>query len=112
MVVGLVYTAFYDRMLGVQIPCQSGTPIDPSNPGGIIDCSIAQFDFYSMYSSSLNNIYNYPGSPVTYGSVIESFGDNFENGGVEHQFTLYSDAPAYQLVGDGIFMNTPYTNYA
>jgi len=104
---GPVYSPFYEKILRYEIPCPNGGVI-----GGIVDCSIIEYDYYSMYSNSQNNIYAYPSSPVSYSSVIESFGDNFENGGIEHQFTVFPDVTAVQLVGDGIFMNTPLSNYS
>ena len=43
----------------------------------------------------------------------KSFGDNFENGGIEHQFTVYKDKPAYSLVGDGTLLSgAPLSSYA
>ena len=109
---GPVYTPFYEKILPDYIPCSSGTPTDPSSPFGIINCDISEFDFYSMYSNSQNNIYVYPSSPISYGSVIESFGENFENGGIEHQFTVSPDVSAGQIIGTGILFNSPFSSYA
>lgn len=107
---GPVFTPFYEKILPDYIPCSSGTPTDPNNSA--VNCDIAEYDFYSMYSNSQNNIYTYPYSPISYGSVIESFGENFENGGIEHQFTVSPDLSAGQIVGNGIMFNSPLTSYA
>lgn len=107
---GAVFTPVYEKILPDYVPCSSGTPIQGTS--GITNCDISEFDFYSMYSNSQNNIYVYPSSPISYGSVIESFGENFENGGIEHQFTISPDGSAGQIVGNGIMFNSPLTSYA
>jgi YD repeat-containing protein len=107
---GPVYTPLYEKILPDYIPCSSGTKIDPNS--SLINCDVTEFDFYSMYSNSQNNIYVYPSSPISYSSVIESFGENFENGGIEHQFTVSPDVSAVQLVGNGIMFNSPLSSYA
>ena len=72
-------------------------------------CKIAKFKFYSIYSSSLNNLYVFNNNPVSYECVIESFGNNFENGGVEHKFTVNQDSRASVLLGEDM-MGAPMTD--
>jgi hypothetical protein len=102
----------YEKYLNVYVPCMSGLVIDPDNPAGQLECGSGVFGYSSMYSNTLNNLYMYPGTPVSYGSVIESLGENYENGGIEHQFTINSDLAAYPIVGGGIFMGAPMSNYS
>lgn len=73
-------------------------------------CMPNEYDYYSMYSNSQTNLYVYP-APVYYSSVIESFGDSFQNGGIEHHFQLYPDIPGGSWSGDPI-TNAPYTSYS
>ena len=58
-----------------------------------------------MYSSSQTPL----GSGVSYAAVTEGFGENFENGAVEHLYTLSPDIPATKLNGDNI-PGRPFTN--
>jgi YD repeat-containing protein len=57
--------------------------------------------YFAVYSSSLNALDNYPGG-IAYSTVIEGFGNNFENGAIEHNFKLYENFPAslYSPYGD------------
>ena len=96
------YTPIYEKFLTVYVPCPA-----------LIDASkLNEWDFYSMYSNTVNNIYVNQSSPLTYNSVIESLGENFENGGIEHLYTVASDLPAYQLVGKDKIFNGPPTSYS
>jgi YD repeat-containing protein len=61
----------------------------------------SEYDYYTMYSYSLTNLYVYPAA-VYYSSVIESSGYNFANGGVEHHFQLRPDLPGLSVLGDPI----------
>jgi YD repeat-containing protein len=102
----------YEKELKVYMRCMDGTLKTGADPNNLnIDCGIAAFGYSNMSSSTLNNLYVFPSSIVSYGSVIESFGENFENGGIEHQFTVNKDVPADQLIG-GTITSTPLTSYA
>lgn len=48
---------------------------------------LVSFYYFTMYSNSIYNGYGNTGSSAIYGTVTESYGENFENGGVEHHFT-------------------------
>ncbi len=98
---GSIYTPLFEKILLVYSPCSGGLP----------SCTVINWSYLSMYSNTQNNLYAYGGSPVSYSSVIESHGANFENGGIEHQFTVYGDAMSSDVQGDGI-MQAPTTSFA
>lgn len=109
---GVIFSPQYEKYLRVKVACMSGTPIDPNDPYSVINCDLQEYDFYSMYSSTLNNIYIYPSAPVSYSHVVESFGENYENGGIEHQYTVFEDQPAYSIAGDDLMLSAPLSSYA
>lgn len=94
---GAIYRQLYEKYFRVYSVCGVGNPSNELN----------YYSFFSMYSNTLNNNYINASSPVSYRSVIESFGENFENGGIEHQYTVYGDTHAYQLVGTDPIMGAP-----
>ncbi|OYW17999.1 MAG: hypothetical protein B7Z54_06985, partial [Sphingobacteriales bacterium 12-47-4] len=56
------------------------------------------------YSSPQNQLNIYP-SGVTYGAVVEGFGENFENGAIEHAYTVQVDQGAINMMsGFGVDM--------
>ncbi|TKC60161.1 hypothetical protein FBD94_14700 [Pedobacter hiemivivus] len=62
-------------------------------------------------SHSQKSIYNYGQSTVQYSAVIESFGgDNFENGGIEHVFTIAPDRFSRGIVGNTLRLGDKYSN--
>jgi hypothetical protein len=66
---------------------------------------------YEVSSNSINALYNSMGTNTTgYNFVtVSNGGDNFENGGEEHEFILDNDAPANNLLGD-FSPAAPWTN--
>ncbi|MEN0052366.1 MAG: RHS repeat domain-containing protein [Mucilaginibacter sp.] len=80
-----------------------------TSSGGPI-CAPTIYDYYSMYSNSQTNLYAYS-TPVNYTSVLESFGDNFENGGVEHHFQLQADIPGQSILGEPM-PSAPLSDYS
>jgi YD repeat-containing protein len=68
------------------------------------------YTYYMMTSNSLINLYPYP-APVYYSSVIESYGDNFANGGTEHHFQLMPDKPGNSISGNYI-PSAPLNSYS
>ncbi|SEP43545.1 DUF5977 domain-containing protein [Mucilaginibacter sp. OK283] len=48
-------------------------------------------DGAALYSSSLANLYSYGASAISYPAVLESFGDNFEMGGIYSLFKVVPD---------------------
>lgn len=90
---GIIYQPRYDKYLKAYVNC----------PGGSFpSCDFGSFSFYSMFSYSQNNVYAYSSAPVSYSSVIESFGENFENGGIEHKYTVFPDDQGTSVFGDDI----------
>ncbi|HTN35715.1 MAG TPA: hypothetical protein VL053_01495 [Arachidicoccus sp.] len=83
------------------------------NPGGsppvVGDCTMLGYEFLSMYSNSQTNLGT--SADITYDAVTESFGDNFENGGIEHKFDVYTDEPGNLLLGENI-LSAPYCSNA
>jgi len=99
-----IYEPNYKKYLQVYIPCRS--IVNGTNP-----CNeILVFNYFSMYSNSLNNVYGFSSSPVAYSDVVESFGEAYENGGIEHKFTVNPDEPAVIYLG-GDLLGGPLTSY-
>lgn len=67
--------------------------------------------FGTINSSSLMNLSSFSGSPVSYNSVVESIGDNFEGGGTETKFYTGSDGLGEILWGNDI-LSSPMNNYS
>jgi YD repeat-containing protein len=64
---------------------------------------------YTMFSNSKIPLNSFDGPSLSYGCVIESFGENFENGGIIHYYKTRSDEPSVALC-DGYIRGTPYSN--
>jgi YD repeat-containing protein len=101
---GLVYTANYKQYLKVPTPCSLYVTDDPMDPHGVINysCTTDYYYFYSMYSNPLIGLYTFSSIPISYRSVYESDGENFENGGIRHDFEIVQDQPAAVLNGNRI----------
>ncbi|HVI44427.1 MAG TPA: hypothetical protein VM802_06145 [Chitinophaga sp.] len=77
-----------------------------------IDCGIqctGLCEYVQLSSNSLVNQYLYSGTNISYSSVIESFGENFEGGGIEHQFIVSPDVPGELKMGNDL-ISSPLTN--
>jgi hypothetical protein len=99
-----VYRPIYEKWLRTFTP-----PPANNQPGGRVYCAPIEYDFIRGSSYSQTNIYAYS-SPINYSSVIESWGDNFEGGGVEHHFDLTPDIPGGMIMGDPI-ASQPLSSY-
>jgi len=73
-------------------------------PGGTYPCQ-----YGLLHSSSLNNLYEYGKSIITYSNVIVSYGEDFDNGGEEHSFFVSADCPGINIHGNSI-AGTTYNN--
>ena len=73
-------------------------------------CNTKECTYYALYSNSINNINAFP-TPVYYNSVIESFGENYENGGIEHHYNVVADVLGNNLIGDNV-IGAPRTSYS
>jgi hypothetical protein len=75
-------------------------PPESCNP---LDDNYIQANYIQFSSSSLNNLFATGGTPVYYSKVTELFGDQKENGGIEHQYS-FSAPPAFiRLMGNSIY---------
>jgi hypothetical protein len=99
-----IYRPIFEKYLKVWVPCQSFPSADPNNPAGITNCDVVNYDFYSSYSNTQSNLYAFANAPITYQSIIESFGDNYENGGIQHIYSVSPDATGNSIIGE--FMPT------
>jgi len=66
-------------------------------------------DIASLHSNSLVNLCNYGGCLASYGSVVESKGEDFEGGGIQSKFYTAADYAAQVLIGAPLF-NASQTN--
>jgi YD repeat-containing protein len=63
----------------------------------------------AMYSNSLNTLYDYASSPISYSSVIEGIGENFDGGAVHQKFYTGADAMGVVTWGEDV-LGAPMTN--
>ena len=97
-----VYNKDYENALVCQIQ---------TSPGGGIGSINAYCHLTAMYSGSLNNLFNYGSGAVSYGSVIESIGENFEGGAVQSKFYAGSDLRPTVWWGNEI-LGAPLSNWS
>jgi len=69
--------------------------------GAVLACGQI-VNYKKMVSNSLNNLYTYSQHHIHFSTVTESFGLNFENGGIEHNYLLESDTPGEVKMGNDI----------
>ncbi|MVT09142.1 RHS repeat domain-containing protein [Chitinophaga tropicalis] len=98
---GTIFEPSYDQYMDLQQPCS----------GSIPGCEFSHCYYYSLFSSSINNIYTYAQSPVSYSYVTESEGENFENGGTNHTYVIAPDIPGNSVLGNYI-PSAPFTGYS
>jgi hypothetical protein len=77
------------------------------NPG--MNCGTV-FNLKTMSSNSINNLYAYSQHNIYYQSVIEGFGLNFENGGVEHIYNVAPNTLGNRILGNDI-PGSPLSNF-
>ena len=94
-----LYAPRYDKTARYFVPC-SDYPESQN-----------EYDYAALYATTQCNLYEYGGFPVSYSAVTESFGENFDNGGIEHDFTQVADQPGNPLIGD-FLLNAPRTSYS
>jgi YD repeat-containing protein len=93
-----IYKPIFEKYLKTWVPCESLQDYNPDH--AIINCSVVNYDFYSSYSNTQNNLYAFANAPITYRSIIESFGENFENGGIQHIYSVSPDLAGIQVIGE------------
>jgi len=69
------------------------------------------FVYNTINSSSINNLAYFGGGSVSYGSVIEGIGEDFEGGGTESRFGVNADGLGLVLFGKDI-IHAPSNNYS
>lgn len=74
-----------------------------SNTGGGTSPWQSYCDLMAMYSGSIFNLFNYGSGLISYASVIESTGENFEGGAVQTKFYVGSDASGQVIWGDDMY---------
>ena len=71
----------------------------------------AYCDLTAMYSGSLVSLFNYGSGLISYGSVIESIGENFEGGATQTKFNVGPDGHGQVIWGNDI-LEAPLTNFS
>ena len=66
------------------------------------DCSLNTCTYLALFSSSQTNLSTFSSLGISYRNVVESFGENFEGGGVAHEYTVVPDMPGLSKLGDNI----------
>jgi len=104
---GYSYTPIYERSIKMYKMCTGANGLACNTPA-------VGFDFVTSSSNALLSLFRFS-TPVTYSDVTESYGDNFENGGIEHVFTVSGDRKAgilgYLSPGEQI-IGAPQSNYS
>jgi YD repeat-containing protein len=97
-------------------PNSQGSPV-------VVDPCGTLLYYKTLSSNSLVNLYGFSQYHIYFSSVLESFGDNFDNGGIEHGFLIWPDFQAETIMGsdlldcpvsnNGVALNglESYTNY-
>lgn len=67
-------------------------------------------DYSALYSNSLNSMFDFSSSPISYVYVVEGHGDNFENGGIQYKYLAGADAKGQILLNEEI-MGATYSNF-
>ena len=76
---------------------------------GSVDCG-STCRYKVLHSSPVNNLYGFSQHHIYFSSVIESFGADFENGGIEHRFEVEPDQPGEIKLGSDI-LSSPLSNF-
>ena len=76
-----------------------------------IPCDFTLVTHYIMNSSSLTPLFNSGNSNICYKYVsISNGGDNFENGGSEHEFIINRDTPGNLIIGNNYITGATWSN--
>jgi YD repeat-containing protein len=98
----------YEKFQTFILPCMNG---DCTHSEGCLpSCGVSGFAFYFSSSSPINNIFAFEGSAVTYRKVIETDGENFGNGGIEHTYTASPNLLNSPIIGAHV-EGAPATDY-
>ncbi|HEX7903416.1 MAG TPA: hypothetical protein VF487_06030 [Chitinophagaceae bacterium] len=105
---GPTYSPLYENYVNTKVKCD---PVNSESGGTLVTCEFNECSSASMSSNSLHNIFIYGGASVYYSSVLESYGENYENGGIEHKYFVVPDVQGNNVTGTYI-QNTPLTSYS
>lgn len=94
----VMYEPQYIKSHSITTPC----PTLPS-------CMYSICKYLAAFSSSQTSLFSFSSQPVAYKYVTESFGENFENGGIQHQYTVQADVPGQVYLNDAI-IGAPLSN--
>lgn len=89
---GTVNIPYFERAIKLWVACTAGGTCSNGVP----------FAFVTSSSNSPLSLFK-TATPVSYANVTEGFGENFENGGIEHTFTVFQDHDASIFKGEAIF---------
>ncbi|MFC7526939.1 DUF5977 domain-containing protein [Parapedobacter sp. GCM10030251] len=78
-------------------------------PGSASGCFRTVCSYTRFYSSDVYGLFDMSGNHIRYQKVTEGIGENFENGGVEHQYTVVPDGYPAVLQGNPI-QSAPLSN--
>lgn len=75
-------------------------------------CTYTDVTYLNLSSNSVRSLYNSSGTNTTYYKFVTQShgGNNFQNGGEEHEFLIHNDYPGNTLFGDQI-ETSPWTNF-
>jgi hypothetical protein len=97
-----LYVTTNNSATSCQFEQNAGAPIMPST---------AICMGYGMYSSSLTNIGEFSGNAISYAAIVESFGNDFENGGIYTKFKTGTDALG-QIIWGHDLPGAPLSNFS
>ncbi len=73
----------------------------------VLQNAVVGASFHQFSSNSFIDVFGQSSSPVYYQKVTESFGDNFENGGIEHNYSFSSILPISTVLNSPVFSANP-----
>jgi hypothetical protein len=75
-------------------------------------CQLTYCSYSAIFSTPQNSLNIFPGN-ITYQAVVEGFGDNFENGAIQHIYTIMFDVGPENMMsqfGGDLIPGTIFTN--
>jgi len=93
-------TPVYLKNHTVKTQCEISIGVPPAP--SVIDCQTNTCNFLAYFSSSQTNLYGFGGSFITYKYVTVSEGEDFENGGIEHTYSVEPDVTGVDIINNFI----------
>lgn len=85
--------------------------VECPNDGQVGVCLTKVCFYLQLTSSSFYDLCSYSGNHIYYRYVLESDGENMENGGTEREFTVFFDQSGQQFLGQ-LFPGSPLSNFS